>query len=94
MPSLVVSGWFDMATTETARIYDALRRAGNKTNILFGPWDHGYGTPGLGELYFSPFAGARFSEVPKLYLDFFDRHLKCDFSEARARRQILRHGHQ
>ena len=81
VPSLVVSGWYDMGTTETVRIYDALRAAGDETNILFGPWDHGNGKSALGELYFSPFADARFSETPKLYLDFYDRHLKGDASK-------------
>jgi len=78
VPALVVSGWYDMATTETERIYQTLRADGNEANILFGPWDHGNGTPGLGELFFSPFAGARLGEIPRLYLDFYDRHLKND----------------
>jgi hypothetical protein len=79
VPALVVSGWYDMATTETERIYQTLlARAEGEANILFGPWDHGTGTPALGELYFSPFGGARGAEIPKLYLDFYDRHLKGD----------------
>jgi hypothetical protein len=82
VPALVVSGWYDMATTETARIYGKLlAHKGGEANILFGPWDHGNGTPGLGELFFSPFAGARLAEIPRLYLDFYDRHLKGDSSK-------------
>jgi len=81
VPALVVSGWYDMATTETERIYQVMRANGNEANILFGPWDHGNGTPGLGELFFGPFAGARLAEIPRLYLDFYDRHLKGDVSK-------------
>jgi hypothetical protein len=82
VPALVVSGWYDMATTETARIYRTLRaRAQGEANFLIGPWDHGNGMAGLGELFFSPFAGARMAEIPRLYLDFYDRHLKGDSSK-------------
>jgi putative CocE/NonD family hydrolase len=81
VPSLVVSGWYDMGTTETFRIYSALRAAGHETNLLVGPWDHNGGKAFLGEQYFSPFADARFSETPKFYLDFYDRHLKGDASK-------------
>jgi len=86
-PVLVVSGWYDMATTETARMYDILQHRAAKdgaqpeANILFGPWDHGTGNLALGEWYFGPFAAARIALVPDLYLDFYDRHLKGDKSK-------------
>jgi hypothetical protein len=86
-PALVVSGWYDMATTETARIYDILRQRAPKdgaepeANILFGPWDHNTAGLALGEWYFGPFASARMAQLPSLYLDFYDRHLKGDTSK-------------
>ncbi len=83
VPALVVSGWYDMATTETARIYATLHARDNKSgkgeaNIIFGPWEHGTAGSALGEVAFSPFAHARMAEVPLNYLDFYDRHLKGD----------------
>jgi len=86
-PVLVVSGWYDMATTETARMYEILRGRADKdgaqqeANILFGPWDHGTASLALGEWYFGPFAAARMALIPDLYLDFYDRHLKGDTSK-------------
>jgi putative CocE/NonD family hydrolase len=83
VPALVVSGWYDMATTETARIYGQLLEtaAGRReTSIIFGPWEHGSAGPALGEVAFSPFAQARLAGVPADYLAFYDRHLKGDSS--------------
>jgi putative CocE/NonD family hydrolase len=78
-PALVVGGWYDVAPTETAQIYATLeRRAGVETDAVFGPWDHVNNGSGLGEAYFSPFAGSETSRMPTLFLDFFDRHLKGD----------------
>ncbi len=87
VPALIVSGWYDMCTTETARIYESLRKrqglkaGSDETNIVFGPWEHGSCGAGLGELSFGPFAHARFAEIPQLYLNFYDRHLKGDSSK-------------
>jgi len=87
IPVLIVSGWFDMATTETAEIYQTLLErpavdgATPEVNILFGPWDHGGAGMGLGEAFFGPFASARLAMVPTMYLDFYDRHLKGDASK-------------
>ena len=85
VPALVVSGWYDMATTETARIYATLRgrvpSPSHETNIIFGPWEHGTAGSALGEIAFSPFAHARMAEIPLNYLAFYDRHLKGDLSK-------------
>lgn len=81
VPALVVSGWYDMATTETARIYRTLSETGaskRETSIIFGPWEHGSAGSALGEIPFSPFAHARLAGVPADYLAFYDRHLKGD----------------
>ncbi|HEX4195861.1 MAG TPA: CocE/NonD family hydrolase [Caulobacteraceae bacterium] len=82
IPVLIVSGWYDMGTTDTAEIYATLlERAagpGHEANIIFGPWDHGNSSYALGEVYFGPFASNQLAEIPGLYLDFYDRHLKGD----------------
>ena len=78
-PALVVSGWYDIAPTETAHIYATLqKRAGVETDVVFGPWDHANNGSGLGEAYFGPFSGAEAVQMPALVLDYFDRHLKGD----------------
>ena len=87
IPVLVSSGWFDMATTETAQMYDTLLRRPAvdgkepEVDILFGPWDHGGSGMALGETYFGPLAATRMALIPSLYLDFYDRHLKGDASK-------------
>ena len=81
-PALVVGGWYDIAPTETAQIYTGLaRRTGVETDAVFGPWDHVNNGSGLGEMYFSPFAGSESARMPALFLDFFDRHLKADHTK-------------
>ena len=85
VPALVVSGWYDMATTETARIYATLAaredsRGKREASIIFGPWEHGSAGPALGEIPFGPFAHARMAAIPSDYLAFYDRHLKGDAS--------------
>jgi uncharacterized protein len=78
-PALVVSGWYDIAPTETAQIYATLRRRGVvETDVVFGPWDHVNNGSGLGEAYFGTFAGSEAAQMPALVLGFFDRHLKGD----------------
>ena len=78
-PALVVSGWYDIAPTETAHIYATLqKRAGVETDVVFGPWDHVNNGSGLGEAYFGTFSGAEAVQMPALVLDYFDRHLKGD----------------
>jgi len=78
-PALVIGGWYDIAPTATAEIYATLaRRTGVETDFVFGPWDHVNNGSGLGEAYFSPFAGSESARMPALVLDFFDRHLKGD----------------
>ncbi len=87
IPVLISSGWFDMATTESAAMYETLlhrSKAGGhdpEVNILFGPWDHGGFGMALGEKYFGPMAATRMALIPALYLDFYDRHLKGDASK-------------
>ena len=88
VPALVVSGWFDIAPTEAAQIYETLRRRkgkageGVETNLLVGPWDHANSGMAVGELYFGPFSSSEFAQIPALYLDFLDRHLKGDVSKS------------
>jgi len=84
VPALVVTGWFDIATPETARIYSILRdRKGGRglsdeAGYLAGPWDHNTTSAALGEKFFSRFAHYLLAEIPRLYLDFYDRHLRGD----------------
>ncbi len=85
VPALVVSGWYDMATPETVRVYTALAaREGSdgakEASIIFGPWEHGSAGPALGEIAFGPFAHSRMAGVPADYIAFYDRHLKGDKS--------------
>jgi hypothetical protein len=83
VPVLVVSGWYDISTTETARVYSTLAareesNGGRETSIIFGPWDHGNANAALGEVPFGPFAQARMAQIPNDYLAFYDRHLRGD----------------
>ena len=81
-PALVVSGWYDIAPTETAHIYATLqKRADVETDIVFGPWDHVNNGSGLGEAYFGTFSGAEAVQMPALVLNYFDRHLKGDMAK-------------
>jgi putative CocE/NonD family hydrolase len=87
VPALVVTGWYDMATPETAEIYRVLRNRksgkglNDEVNYLAGPWDHNTTASAVGEKFFSPFANFKLGGVPGLYLDFYDRHLKGDTSK-------------
>jgi putative CocE/NonD family hydrolase len=62
VPALVVTGWYDMATPETAEIYRVLRNRksgkglNDEVNYLAGPWDHNTTASAVGEKFFSPFA--------------------------------------
>jgi uncharacterized protein len=86
VPVMIVSGWYDMGTTESAEIYRALlERTGGancEANILFGPWDHVNSGFALGEGFFGLYASSQMAQIPSLYLDFYDRHLKGDASKA------------
>jgi uncharacterized protein len=87
VPALIVSSWYDIDPSETARIYATLRNRKNsdgdaiEANVIFGPWDHANNGSGLGEVFFGLTSNSEVAGIPSLYYDFFDRHLKGDASK-------------
>lgn len=69
VPTFVVGGWYDLMQRGTPRVYDRLRLAPGRKQLLMGPWYHLTGGQGLGR------AGAP-PPIDVLALAWFDRWLK------------------
>ena len=48
VPAFVVGGWFDLFQRGEPMIYQALRKQGNPTRLIMGPWTHLQGSQGAG----------------------------------------------
>ncbi len=55
VPTLFVTGWYDIFLDGTLDVFTALSRS-QKTEkkLIVGPWPHGIGTPECGDAYFGP----------------------------------------
>ena len=84
VPALMVAGWYDIEPASIGRFFTNMKtRAGteaarDETAIVWGIWEHGIPFPNVGEGYFGLLAGVEMKMMSKVYLSFFDRHLRGD----------------
>jgi uncharacterized protein len=80
IPTLSVSGWYDVFATGTVSLYQAMRATGGEPGrhrLIMGPWTHSGSLPQIqGELNTGLFGSALGSRLPAAHLEFFDRHLR------------------
>lgn len=70
VPAFVVGGWFDLFQRGEPMIYQALRKQGNPTRLLMGPWTHLQGSQGAG----LPVDGV--PSLDELRLRWFDHYVR------------------
>ncbi|MCL6452915.1 MAG: CocE/NonD family hydrolase [Alicyclobacillus sp.] len=59
----LVGGWYDVFLQCTLKSYEHLRRTGQPTRLLIGPWTHGNHGHGVGEVNFGLAAGSAMLEL-------------------------------
>jgi putative CocE/NonD family hydrolase len=70
VPTFLVGGEYDLFQRGTPLVYEALRKRGVPSKLIFGPWDHLQGSSGEG------LADAGHGTLDELQLRWFDRYVK------------------
>lgn len=82
VPSFNMGGWYDIFLAGTIANYRAARDAGRPTQLLIGPWVHGFPDNPVGEVNFGIAATGGFldlrTDLSSQQLDWFDRYVRED----------------
>ncbi|UGY94131.1 CocE/NonD family hydrolase [Streptomyces gobiensis] len=77
VPTLSVSGWYDVYSAATIGLYQDMTARSSSNHLVMGPWAHlGSLLPVQGELNFGLISGARYGGLAQRHLAFFDRYVR------------------